>query len=94
MKAPSGVTRVLSGSEAVSLSSHHGDQTVAECEHPRSLVGLAILSAIISFLFVVPLTRDGMEKEDNEVKSLSIFVFDHWLIDVGAVSCLFGGTWV
>jgi MFS family permease len=31
--------------------------------------GLAILSAIITFLFVVPLTRDGVAKEDSDFRA-------------------------
>ena len=39
-------------------------------------VGLAILSAIITFFFVQPLEVDGMEKEDRLVRTVSFLAGD------------------
>lgn len=61
----------------------------AEAEHES--VGLAILSAIITFLFIKPLTADGMEKEDREVSAFFIdklrFIMAsaHWQISFASI---------
>ena len=67
----SGVTLVLSGLGAVS------NGALAPCRRCGSdhwcgiILGLAVLSALITFFFITPLTRDGMEKEDAAVIFLS-----------------------
>jgi hypothetical protein len=39
----------------------------------RIIIGLAILSALITFLFIKPLSHDGMQEEDREVCVVSCY---------------------
>jgi hypothetical protein len=51
------------------------------------ITGLAILSALITFFFIRPLTTDGMAAEDREVCitfGLQGYLTDHFLVDSSA----------
>ena len=57
------VTQALSGLEVVSDPLFYCGEKLK-----NAVTGLAILSALITFFFVQPLTTDGMALEDNEVR--------------------------
>ena len=60
-------------------------------------LGLAILSAIVVFFFVEPLTTDGMIQEDQDVSlslSLSLSMTRETDYNIFPVSSLLGRTWL
>jgi hypothetical protein len=66
---PNGATLDHSGLEVVCIQLSIVTKHLNMCR-----VGLAVLSAIITFYFIVPLTNDGMEKEDAEVGRLVVIL--------------------
>ena len=63
----------------------------------RMDIGLAILSAIVVFFFVEPLTTDGMIHEDQDVSlslSLSLSMTRETDYNIFPVSSLLGRTWL
>lgn len=70
------VTLVPSGSAAVCKNY----QPIVVSETEKTIVGLSLLSAIIIFFFLKPISHDGMVEEDRKVRVSAICAL-HFLLN-------------